>query len=80
MFSRACKRDKVDRTLHIFVKPKRQTRPIAVQLSPKTVRRLDELAGRSGMSRHRYMIVILERAIKADVVVREELAFSNEHP
>jgi hypothetical protein len=32
------------------------------------------------MSRHRYMIVILERAIKAEVVVREELAFSNEHP
>jgi predicted transcriptional regulator len=63
-----------------FVRPKRQTRPIAVQLSPETVRRLDELAARSGMSRHRYMIVILERAIKADVVVREELAFSNEHP
>lgn len=30
------------------------------------------------MSRHRYMILILERAIKADVVIKEEVAFSNE--
>jgi predicted transcriptional regulator len=58
----------------------RKTRPIAVQLSPATVRSLDNLAARSGMSRHRYMILILERAIKADVVVREEVAFSNESP
>jgi len=63
-----------------LVKKERKTRAIAVQLLPQTVKRLDDLAARSGMSRHRYMILILERAISADVVVREEVAFSNEHP
>jgi len=58
----------------------RKTRAIAVQLSPQTIKRLDELAARSGISRHRYMILILERAVKANVTVREEVAFSNEHP
>lgn len=58
----------------------RKTRAIAVQLTPETVKRLDELAEKSGMSRHRYMILILERAVKANVTVREEVAFSNEHP
>jgi len=58
----------------------RKTRAIAVQLTPQTVKRLDELAQKSGMSRHRYMILILERAVKANVTVREEVAFSNEHP
>ena len=59
---------------------KRKTRAIAVQLTPQTVKRLDELAAKSGMSRHRYMILILERAVNANVTVREEVAFSNEHP
>ena len=63
-----------------FVKTERKTRAIAVQLSPHTVKRLDELAEKSGMSRHRYMILILERAVKANVTVREEVAFSNDHP
>ncbi len=58
----------------------RKTRAIAVQLTPQTVRRLDELAAKSGMSRHRYMILILERAVKANVTVREEISFSNAHP
>jgi predicted transcriptional regulator len=62
------------------VKTERKTRPIAVQLEPKTIQKLDELAARSKMSRHRYMILILERAVKANVTVREEVAFSNEHP
>ncbi|MBU3666465.1 MAG: ribbon-helix-helix protein, CopG family [Chthoniobacterales bacterium] len=61
-----------------MVKAPRKTRAIAVQLSPEAVKRLDELAARSGMSRHRYMIVILERAIAADVVVSKKLAFSDE--
>ena len=60
------------------MKVPRKTRAIAVQLSPETVKRLDALAARSGMSRHRYMIVILERAIAADVVVSKTLAFSDE--
>lgn len=49
-----------------------------MQLSSEAVKRLDELAARSGMSRHRYMIVILERAIAAEVVVKKKLAFSDE--
>jgi len=66
--------------LFATVKSERKTRPIAVQLDLTTIKRLDELAARSGISRHRYMILILERAIKAEVTVREEVAFSNEHP
>ncbi len=58
----------------------RKTRAIAVQLTPQTIKRLDELAEASGMSRHRYMILILERAVMASVIVREQVAFSNEHP
>lgn len=63
-----------------FVTKPRKTRAIAVQLTPQTVKRLDELAAKSGMSRHRYMILILERAVKANVTVREEIAFSSAHP
>ena len=62
------------------MKTQRKTRPIAVQLDLKTIKRLDELAARSGISRHRYMILILERATNAGVTVREEVAFSNERP
>jgi predicted transcriptional regulator len=62
------------------VTTERKTRAIAVQLTPQTIKRLDELAARSGISRHRYMILILERAVKANVTVREEVAFSNEQP
>jgi predicted transcriptional regulator len=60
------------------VKTTRATRAIAVQLSPKTVKRLDELASRSKMSRHRYMILVLQRAARNSVVLREEIAFSDE--
>ena len=62
----------------MFVKTSRKTRAIAVQLTPETVQKLDDLAARSGMSRHRYMILILERAIKAEVVISEQVAFSTE--
>ena len=62
-----------------IVTAQRKTRAIAVQLPPQTIKRLDELAEASGMSRHRYMILILERAVKANVTVREQVAFSNEH-
>ncbi len=62
------------------MKTERKTRAIAVQLTPQTIKRLDELAAKSEISRHRYMILILERAVAANVTVREEVAFSNEHP
>ncbi|MFM8656757.1 MAG: ribbon-helix-helix protein, CopG family [Chthoniobacterales bacterium] len=61
-----------------MVKSGRKTRAIAVQLTPQTVKRLDQLAARSGMSRHRYMILVLERAVRNSVVLREEVAFSDE--
>jgi hypothetical protein len=41
---------------------------------------LDELAVRSGMSRHRYMIHVLERAVINGVVVSESVEFSDEQP
>lgn len=72
--------DTANFTRDLPVIAKRKTRAIAVQLTPQTVKRLDELAAESGMSRHRYMILILERAVKANVTVREEIAFSNLHP
>lgn len=50
-----------------------------MQLPPQTVKKLDQLAAKSGMSRHRYMILVLERAVRTNVVVREQLAFSDEH-
>ena len=56
----------------------RKTRAIAVQLTPQTVKKLDQLAVRSGMSRHRYMILVLERAVRNSVVLREAVAFSDE--
>ena len=56
----------------------RKTRAIAVQLTPLTVKKLDQLAARSGMSRHRYMILVLERAVRNSVVLREAVAFSDE--
>ena len=61
-----------------ILKLARKTRAIAVQLSPQTIKRLDELAARSNMSRHRYMILVLERAVKNSVVLKAEVAFSDE--
>ena len=53
------------------------TRAIAVQLPPVFVKKLDELAERSGMSRHKYMIRVLERAVVNEVVVSESVEFSD---
>lgn len=53
------------------------TRAIAVQLSPAFVKKLDALAVRSGMSRHKYMIRVLERAVEHEVVVNESYEFSD---
>ena len=78
-FLRACVVCWSGRRLEVSVTTLRKTRAIAVQLPPQTIKRLDELAEASGMSRHRYMILILERAVKANVTVCEQVAFSNEH-
>ena len=78
-FLRACVVCWAGRRFEVSVTTLRKTRAIAVQLPPQTIKRLDELAEASGMSRHRYMILILERAVKANVTVCEQVAFSNEH-
>ena len=61
------------------LKTVRKTRAIAVQLHREVIGHLDGLAKRSSMSRHRYMILVLERAIQKDLVVREEAIFSSEN-
>lgn len=60
------------------MKTRRKTRAIAVQLTPLMVRRLDELATKSQMSRHRYMILVLERAAAREMVLSQGVAFSDE--
>jgi len=74
----ACVPVLVGRSWHYDMSVKRTTRAIAVQLTPQTIKRLDQLAERSRMSRHRYMILVLERALKNNLVLREEVAFSDE--
>lgn len=54
------------------------TRAIAVQLSTKTIERLDELAARSGIKRHRYMVLILERAVSKGITLSEQVTLSEE--
>ena len=55
----------------------RKTRAIAVQLNREVIDHLDALAQRSSMSRHRYMILLLKRAIRTDLVIKEEAIFSS---
>ncbi|MEX1111814.1 MAG: ribbon-helix-helix protein, CopG family, partial [Chthoniobacterales bacterium] len=55
------------------MKTEKKTRAIAVQLTPQTIKRLDELAAKSGMSRHRYMILILERGLSNSFSVKVSL-------
>jgi predicted transcriptional regulator len=55
----------------------RKTRAIAVQLNREVIDHLDGLAQRSSMSRHRYMILLLRRAIRTDLVIKEEAIFSS---
>lgn len=56
----------------------RDVRPLAVQLSGETISGLSAMAKKSGMTRHRYMVMILERAVARKIVVRETLTFSDE--
>lgn len=55
------------------VSPK--TRPIAVQLSPQTIAQLDRLATKSGVSRHKYMVLVLERAVAQELWLRKDVTF-----
>ncbi len=51
-------------------------RPVTVRLTANEVRHLDELAARSGMTRHRYMSFVLERAMKSGLVVKETVEYA----
>ena len=51
-------------------------RPVTVRLTAKEVRQLDELAAQSGMTRHRYMSFVLERAMKTRLVVKETIEYA----
>lgn len=56
----------------------RGVRPLAVQLSDATIRGLSAMAKKSGMTRHRYMVLVLERAVERKIAVQEKLFFSDE--
>jgi predicted transcriptional regulator len=56
----------------------RKKRAIAVQLTPAMVEKMDRLAAKSEMSRHRYMVLVLERAVESKLVLSEQIAFSDE--
>ena len=42
------------------------------------VEKMDRLAAKSEMSRHRYMVLVLERAVESKLVLSEQIAFSDE--
>jgi predicted transcriptional regulator len=51
-------------------------RPVTVRLSAKEVKRLDALAAKSGMTRHRYMSFVLDRAMLNGLVVKERVEYA----
>jgi hypothetical protein len=51
-------------------------KPVTVRLTAKEVKRLDSLAAKSGMTRHRYMSFVLERAMQTGLVVTQRVDFS----
>lgn len=51
-------------------------KPVTVRLTAKEVKRLDALAAKSGMTRHRYMSFILDRAMKSGLVVKETVEYT----
>jgi len=55
----------------------RKKRAIAVQLNPAMVEKIDRLAAKSEMSRHRYMILVLERAVESKLVISKQINFSD---
>ena len=56
--------------------PHDPARPVTVRLTGKEVKRLDALAAKSGMTRHRYMSFVLDRAMKSGLVVRETVQYA----
>ena len=57
--------------------PTRDTaKPVTVRLTAKEVKRLDALAAKSGMTRHRYMSFVLDRAMSSGLVVKETVEYA----
>ncbi len=51
-------------------------KPVTVRLTAKEVKRLDALAAKSDMTRHRYMSFVLERAMKSGLIVKETVEYT----
>jgi predicted DNA binding CopG/RHH family protein len=51
-------------------------KPVTVRLTAKEVKRLDALAAKSGMTRHRYMSFVLDRAMASGLVVKEKVEYA----
>lgn len=61
--------------------PTRDTaKPVTVRLTDKELKRLDALAAKSGMTRHRYMSFVLDRAMASGLVVKEKLEYAESSP
>jgi hypothetical protein len=55
-------------------------KPVTVRLTAKEVKRLDALAEKSGMTRHRYMSFVLDRAMNSGLVVKESVQYAESSP
>jgi predicted transcriptional regulator len=55
-------------------------KPVTVRLTAKEVQRLDALAAKSGMTRHRYMSFVLDRAMNSGLVVKESVQYAESSP
>ncbi len=60
--------------------PLNSGRPVTVRLTAKEVKRLDSLAAKSGMTRHRYMSLVLDRAMNSGLVVKESVEYAESSP
>jgi predicted transcriptional regulator len=55
-------------------------KPVTVRLTAKEVKRLDALAAKSSMTRHRYMSFVLDRAMNSGLVVKESVQYAESSP
>ena len=55
-------------------------KPVTVRLTSKELKHLDSLAAKSSMNRHRYMSLVLARAMKSGLVVKENVEYTESTP
>ena len=55
-------------------------KPVTVRLTAKEVKRLDTLAAKSDMTRHRYMSFVLDRAMQSGLVMKEKVEYGESRP